>query len=128
MLSPLFVSLRFLLQLFEQVVTLSQHRSHFFLQLNGLSQTTQILVGRFSFFTPRGILLLRALFKNAIRVPAGAIDGGPNPFKETRRKLQIEALTEPLEINGKKRTSCLIVAIRVVSENSGVAISDQDNK
>jgi hypothetical protein len=44
------------LQLLEQVVTSSQHRSHFFRQLKGRPQVTHILVGKFSFLIPRGIL------------------------------------------------------------------------
>ena len=36
-------------------VASSQHRSHFFLQVNGRSQVTQTLDGKCSFFTPRGI-------------------------------------------------------------------------
>ena len=42
---------RFELQLLLQVVTSSQTLSHFFLQVKGLLQTTQILVGRFSLAT-----------------------------------------------------------------------------
>ena len=45
----------FALQLLLQVVTSSQHCSHFFLHVNGRSHTTHTLVGRFSFFTPRVI-------------------------------------------------------------------------
>ena len=40
---------RSFLHLWEQVVTSSQHLSHFFRQVKGRLQTTQILVGRFSF-------------------------------------------------------------------------------
>jgi hypothetical protein len=55
-LSVFFVSFRFLLQLLLQVDTSSQTFSHFFLHVNGRLHVTQILVGRFSFFTPLGIV------------------------------------------------------------------------
>ena len=48
-----FSRLRAALQLFEQVVTSSQHLSHFLRHVNGRSHTTHTFVGRFSFFTPR---------------------------------------------------------------------------
>jgi hypothetical protein len=53
-----FASLRWRLHEVEQVVTSSQQRSHFFRQLNGRPQVTQILTGKFSFFTPLGIWCL----------------------------------------------------------------------
>lgn len=37
--------------------TSPQHFSQTFLHVNGRLQVTQILLGRFSFFTPRGMLL-----------------------------------------------------------------------
>jgi hypothetical protein len=37
----------------EQNRTSAQFRSHFFRQEKGRRQTTQVLLGRFSFFTPR---------------------------------------------------------------------------
>ena len=43
------IALRFALQLLLQVVTSSQHFSHFFLHVNGRLHTTQTLEGRFSF-------------------------------------------------------------------------------
>ena len=46
------------LQPFEHVDTSSQHLSHFFLHVNGLSQITHIFDGKFSFFTPLGIMVL----------------------------------------------------------------------
>mmetsp|Transcript_19495 Transcript_19495/g.39481 ORF Transcript_19495/g.39481 Transcript_19495/m.39481 type:complete len:208 (+) Transcript_19495:260-883(+) len=52
---PRFEALRFLLQLFEHVVTSSQHLSHFLRHVKGRSHTTQTFEGRFSFFTPRGM-------------------------------------------------------------------------
>ena len=39
----------------EHVVTSSQHRSHFFLHVNGRPHTTHSFEGKFSFFTPRVI-------------------------------------------------------------------------
>lgn len=42
------ISLRFALQLLLQVVTSSQHFSHFFLHVNGRLHTTQTFEGRFS--------------------------------------------------------------------------------
>ena len=42
-------------QAFEQYLTSSQQFCHFFRQANGLPQTIQILVGRFSLSTPLGI-------------------------------------------------------------------------
>ena len=50
-----FIARRAELQLFEQVPTSSQQRSHFFLHVKGRLHTAQTLLGRFSFFTPRGI-------------------------------------------------------------------------
>lgn len=46
----------------EQHVTSSQQRSHFFRQVNGLSQTTQILDGKF-------FLLTRSLFDSFFPLP-----------------------------------------------------------
>jgi hypothetical protein len=43
------------LQLFEHVVTSSQHRSHFLRHINGRSQTTHTFDGRSAFATPCGI-------------------------------------------------------------------------
>ena len=42
-------------------VSLPRHFSLFLRQLNGRLHVTHILLGRFSFFTPRGIILLRYL-------------------------------------------------------------------
>lgn len=57
--APLFFALFFrsFLQRSLQVKISSQHLSHLFRQLKGRLHTTQIFDGRFSFFTPRGILL-----------------------------------------------------------------------
>jgi hypothetical protein len=60
-----------------QVVTSSQQRSHFLRHVKGRLHTVQIFEGRFSFFTPRGILLFRILFmlralrKNKLMSPRG---------------------------------------------------------
>jgi hypothetical protein len=47
--------LRAALHDFEHVVTSSQHFSHFLRHVNGRLHVTHTLVGRFSFFTPRGM-------------------------------------------------------------------------
>ncbi|KAG0615220.1 hypothetical protein M758_5G024400 [Ceratodon purpureus] len=49
--------LRSALQRSLHVFTSSQHRSHTLRHVNGRLHTSQIFEGRFSFFTPRGILL-----------------------------------------------------------------------
>ena len=55
-LSHLAACRRWWLHFFEHVVTSSQQRSHFFRQVKGRAQLTQILKGRFSFLTPLGIV------------------------------------------------------------------------
>ena len=67
------------LQLLEHVVTSSQHRSHFFLHVNGRSHTTHVFVGKFSFFTPRIPPL--SVFE---RFPRAAETQRPAPRSETR--------------------------------------------
>jgi len=63
------------LHLWEQYLTCSQTVSHFFRQVKGLPQRSQILVGRFSFLIPLGI--------NGAISQRGRLFGQAPVFKET---------------------------------------------
>ena len=64
--------LRLLLQLLEHVVTSSHTRSHFLRHVNGLAQTTHILLGIFSFLIPFG-MAVSAIARNVCVLALGAL-------------------------------------------------------
>ena len=88
--SSLAIDRLFALQLFEQHVISSQLLSHFFLQVNGRPQTTQIfsgrfdLVGFFSFLSPPPPLRPNNRVAPPLGVDSGS-SGGTNNFDRLRR-------------------------------------------
>ena len=110
---PRFSRRRAALQLFEHVVTSSQHRSHFFLHVNGLLHTTHVFTGRFSFFTPRMPPLLdfpRAVTQSApLTPPTASRPICPAPIRGTCRA-PVETLARTTAPN--RRAASIGVGVR----------------